>query len=779
MRVRRRSLCFTAGDHRRVGSQLACGWRRIALCSALLSVVASGDVLGQSLDWARAAGGLTTDQAVAIAVDLNGNSYVTGTFAKCNGCQGAAATFGAGGPNETTLTSVEGSEDIFVAKYDSSGALMWAKGAGGIGGDLAWGVAVDASGNSYVTGVTGQGAPMDFGGGVVLTPNFDPNWLALFVVKYDGNGNALWVTKVGITGGGFFVSAVAADAAGNSYVTGSSPDPVDGGNLITVWKVDANGTVLWTKQATGVYSGTGTAISADGSGNSLVTGLLFTGTATFGAGEPNETDLSDVNGASGEMFLAKYDSSGRLMWAKQSADTPGHLSYGVGVSTDSAGNAFLIGVGPTILGLGEPTETSITTDNYVAKYDLDGHLAWARPIAGRPVSANGVSADASGNSYITGSFATSITFAAGQANQTTLLSLGGFFGGDIFVAKYDASGNFLWARQAGSGANTGGISVDSVGNPHVAGTFSGTTTFGPGEPGQTVLTSSASSVDIFVAKLLHQNRRPVANAQTVNTAEDTPVAITLTASDPDGDLLTYTTTTFPLHGLLTGSEPNLTYTPNPNYHGRDSFMFNASDGSLTSADATVTIDVASVNDVPIGVNDEASTERGTTLTIAVLANDTDADGDLLSVTAVGPVSTGTVQVNANGTVTYTPSRRFTGVVTFPYTVSDGNGGISSASVTVTVVAPNAPPRATTDRVTTNLNTAITINVLANDSDPDGDALQIIGVAQPVSGIAVLNANQTITYTPNAGFTGRDMFSYTIDDDRGGTATGQVVVTVRR
>jgi hypothetical protein len=144
-----------------------------------------------------------------------------------------------------------------------------------------------------VTGVVGQGAPVDFGNGVVLQPNFDPNFFALFVAKYDTDGKAQWVTKAGDTGGVVFFSAVAADATGNSYVTGSSPDPIAGGNLITVWKVDPSGTVLWSRQATGVYVGGGRSISVDGSGNLIVTGSLFSGTATFGETEPNETDLMD------------------------------------------------------------------------------------------------------------------------------------------------------------------------------------------------------------------------------------------------------------------------------------------------------------------------------------------------------------------------------------------------------------------------------------------------------------------------------------------------------
>jgi hypothetical protein len=654
-----------------------------------------------------------------------------------------------------------GAQDIFVAKYDPNGMLLWAKGAGGGGPnqDFVWGIALDPAGNNYVTGWLGSGSvPANFGSGVTL------DGPGAFVVKHDSGGNAVWARTLSPSGVAY---AIAVDDTGNSYVGGAIQGPLpDLLPLITVWKVSANGATLWTRTATGTYGGAAVGMSVDPNGNSAATGEVQGGTATFGLGEPNRTDIT--SGEGGVLFVAKYDTSGNLLWARQSspATQAGASPRGNAISTDAAGNSYLVGVGSTILGPGEPNETPVV-NMFVAKYDSLGSLAWARSVAppfGQVSWLFAIAHNSAGHTFITG---TSIQ-------------------GNVFIVKYASDGALLWSRRLAAASidvlalQGNGIAVDSAGIAYVAGQFSGSVIFGPGEPNETLLmtTSGNFDFDVFLAKYLGEGT-PVADDQNVNTAEDTPVAITLTASDPDGDPLTYTTTTSPAHGVLTGSAPNLTYTPNANYHGPDSFMFHASDLSLTSTDATVTIDVASVNDVPIGVNDTASTERGTAVTIAVLVNDTDADGDSLAVTAVGPASTGTVQVNVDNTVTYTPPKRFTGAATFPYTVADGNGGTSAAVVTVTVLAPNASPRASTDRATTNLNTAITIDVLANDSDPDGDALQIIAISQPVSGITVLNSNQTITYTPNASFSGRDPFTYTISDGRGGTATGQVVVTVRR
>ncbi|MGE3471515.1 MAG: SBBP repeat-containing protein [Vicinamibacterales bacterium] len=159
---------------------------------AVVLVVASPPrASAQFLDWAKQAGdasglgGISVEGAEAVAADAAGFSYVTGTFR-------GQATFGVGEPNETVLTGVAG-QDIFVAKYDPAGALVWARGAGADGGaqDWAFGIAVDAAGNSYVTGWLNLFASLgDFGGGVTLT---DPG---PFVVKYDSGGTAQWATTL-------------------------------------------------------------------------------------------------------------------------------------------------------------------------------------------------------------------------------------------------------------------------------------------------------------------------------------------------------------------------------------------------------------------------------------------------------------------------------------------------------------------------------------------------------------------------------------------------------
>ena len=135
--------------------------------------------------------------------------------------------------------------------------------------------------------------------------------------------------------------------------------------------------------------------------------------------------------------------------------------------------------------------------------------------------------------------------------------------------------------------------------------------------------------------------------------------------------------------LFDGTGANRTYTPNSNFNGSDSFTFTANDGTGDSNIATVTITITPVNDAPVATSDTATTKKGKAVTIAVLTNDFDVEGNTLSV-SVDSVLNGRVKINANRTLTYTPNNRFRGTEVFSYTINDGNGGTASATVTVRV-----------------------------------------------------------------------------------------------
>lgn len=203
---------------------------------------------------------------------------------------------------------------------------------------------------------------------------------------------------------------------------------------------------------------------------------------------------------------------------------------------------------------------------------------------------------------------------------------------------------------------------------------------------------------------LKGDQPPTAADRAITTAEDTPVEFTISATDPEGEALRFTASE-PDHGTIAVSGSTLTYTPDANYQGPDSATITVSDGELT-ATATVTITVTPVNDAPVAVDDSAAAAEDTAATItaaALVANDTDVDGDPLTISAVGAAVNGTVAL-AGTDITFTPAADFVGDATFEYTVSDGTA-TDTAVVTVAVGGANDPPVAVDDIATTAEDTA--------------------------------------------------------------------------
>ncbi len=287
------------------------------------------------------------------------------------------------------------------------------------------------------------------------------------------------------------------------------------------------------------------------------------------------------------------------------------------------------------------------------------------------------------------------------------------------------------------------------------------------------------------------NIRPVARNDAVTTAEDTAIVIRVLGndSDVDGDSLSVITVGTPSNGAaaITGNATTVTYAPKANFHGSDSFTYVASDGNGGTDTGTVTVTVtavddpppATVNDPPVATNDTATTAEDTAVDMRVLDNDTDVEGDTLSVTAVSTTSNGTAAITDDGTtVTYTPNANFHGSDSFTYVVSDGNGGTDTGTVDVTVTAVNDPPVATNDTATTAEDTPVDIDVVANDTDVEGDTLSVTSVSTTSNGTAAITDDgTTVTYTPNANFHGSDLFTYVVSDGNGGMDTGTVNVTI--
>jgi hypothetical protein len=273
------------------------------------------------------------------------------------------------------------------------------------------------------------------------------------------------------------------------------------------------------------------------------------------------------------------------------------------------------------------------------------------------------------------------------------------------------------------------------------------------------------------------NPAPVAANDTETTPEDTPVTIPVLSNDndPDGDPLTITAATSPNGTVTINADGTLGFTPAPNFNGVATISYTISDGNGGTAIATATVTVTPVNDPPVASNDSAVTNEDTPVRVAVLPNDSDLDGDPLTVVSAS-AGNGTVTINPDGTITYVPNPNFNGVDAITYTISDGRGGTSTATVQITVNPVNDVPVAVNDSATTAEDQPVTIPILANDSDADGNPLTITAATSP-NGIVTINPDGTITFVPNANFNGPATITYTISDGQGGTTTATVAVNV--
>jgi hypothetical protein len=460
------------------------------------------------------AGGVEFDASGGIA-NVGDSTIAIGGFFE------GEATFGPGDPNETVLNSAGGSGDVCVASYDLDGALIWATGAGGVGLDGANDIAALPDGSLFATGVFEDSAVFGEAEAEETTLVDGGDW-DCFVARFESDGLLTWAVSAG---GDAYASGQGIDVLDDetTLVVGAfegtatfGQGEVNETTLVAVGthdmflaRFDPAGELVWATQAEGLDFVTAWAVLVIEDGSAIVTGE-FMDTATFGAGEPNETILDDGVGFY-DLFIAKYDPDGQLVWAKQ---TEGDYEVsGRGVSALTDGSSLVTGFvwDTATFGPGELNETVLTTadgdssDPFVAKYNPDGTLDWAVKADGSGGDfAVDIAALADGSSLVTGAFREGITFGPGEPNETYLVSMGA---DDGFIARYDPDGSLVWVEASGGpGMGGGGRSVTALsdGSPLVAGTFTDVVTFGLGESNETTLTAVGPSdqPDICIARFL-------------------------------------------------------------------------------------------------------------------------------------------------------------------------------------------------------------------------------------------------------------------------------------
>ena len=257
----------------------------------------------------------------------------------------------------------------------------------------------------------------------------------------------------------------------------------------------------------------------------------------------------------------------------------------------------------------------------------------------------------------------------------------------------------------------------------------------------------------------------------VVTDEDTPLAITLTGSDPEGVALSYNVTVAPQSGTLSGTAPNLTYTPNADFNGSDEFSFTVNDGAQDSAPATVSITVNPVDDAPQANAQAVATDEDTPLAITLTGSD--PEGAALSFNVTIAPQSGTLSGTAPN-LTYTPDADFTGSDEFSFTVNDGAQDSPAAVVSITVNAVDDAPQADAQSVSTDEDTPVAITLTG--SDPEGATLSFNVTIAPQSGTLGGTAPD-LTYTPNADFNGSDEFSFAVNDGAQDSPAAVVSITI--
>lgn len=449
--------------------------KHLLLLLAMCSYLFSGAVTGPAYNWAGAVSGSGTDMVKAVKTDGAGNVYVAGYYAGSN----VDFDFSSG---STVLSSVNSGLDIFIAKYSSSGQLQWAKSIGGAGAEEAYDLALDQSGNIWITGYFTDTA--DFNPSAATNKLGAVGYNDIFLAKYDTSGNYLWAGAMGGPDDDFASAICVNPANGNICITGRffsiadfnpaaavKNDTSAGAHDIFIAQYTTAGIFVNERRVGGPGEDFGIDLAIDATGNFLVSGR-YAGTVNFNPGGAVSNMTS--NGA-GDAFLAKYNPSLILSWSV-SIGGPNAIDFALGVAVDATGSAYVCGYinGSTDF---DPTAgTAIVSapatnyvSGYVAKYSSAGVYQWVNGYWGTfNTTAFTVALDASSNVYVTGY--SEGAFDANPGPDTLRVNTSGH---DPYLLKYSTTGLPIWGYPLVNGGNSlgNGLCIDNNSAIYLTGYF--------------------------------------------------------------------------------------------------------------------------------------------------------------------------------------------------------------------------------------------------------------------------------------------------------------------
>ena len=383
----------------------------------------------QSFEWVQNSGGESSDQAYCISSDNDGNVYVSGWFS-------GNAHFG------DIVLSSEGGKDIFIAKYNSSGELLWVKKAWGAADDVTAGITTDWDGFPIITGWFSE--DLHFGDNVIESQGSTD----MFVARYNAEGDALWAKRAGGEGDDYG-NRLTTNAENDVLVSGSFRYTANFGNEITVSSegnrdifianYSSSGNIQWVKRAGGIGEDRAYNIISDDSNGDIYIAGMFNGKAFFG---DNFIECTAIVGS----FVSRMDAAGNFIWARKGIGGANDYARGFGIGLDAEAHVYSNGTYSGKLTFGdlavESSGGQFDLDTYLVKLNQNGETMWLKSGGGYGIDqSRDMFTNNNGVSFTTGFFSSNANF-----GDLLLESVGK---SDVFVVAYNYAGEVEWAKRAG------------------------------------------------------------------------------------------------------------------------------------------------------------------------------------------------------------------------------------------------------------------------------------------------------------------------------------------